>query len=81
MTEILCTRRFIKYICSLIRDQRDSAMVMKMIEFVYDHGPRTVDFVLERIADFAFSVWTIGCIKLNSYIKTISKYLITSQID
>ena len=23
-----------------IRDQRDSAMVMKMIEFVHDHGPR-----------------------------------------
>jgi hypothetical protein len=48
--EILCTRRFIKYIvqkcsCSLcatsrrIRIQRDSAMVMKMIEFVHDHGP------------------------------------------
>jgi hypothetical protein len=25
-------------------------------------GPWTVDFVLERIADFAFSVWTIGYI-------------------
>jgi hypothetical protein len=24
----------------LIRDQRDSAMVMKMIEFVHDHGLR-----------------------------------------
>jgi hypothetical protein len=25
---------------TLIRDQRDSAMVMKMNEFVHDHGPR-----------------------------------------
>jgi hypothetical protein len=40
-TEILCTRRFIKYICSLCAtDPRSSAMVMKMIEFVHDHGPR-----------------------------------------
>jgi len=44
--------------------QRDSAMVMKMIEcprswsaLNHRDGPQTVDFVLEGIADFGFSLW------------------------
>jgi len=31
---------------------------MKMIEFVHDHGPRTIDFVCDGITDCAFSIWT-----------------------
>jgi hypothetical protein len=35
---------------------------MDQILFALNHrdGPRTVDIFLERIADIAFSVWTIG---------------------
>jgi hypothetical protein len=51
---------FIKYIvqkcsCSLcvtsrrIRVQRDSAMVMKMIEFVHDHGPRWITATVHKL--------------------------------
>jgi hypothetical protein len=32
-------------------------MMMKMIEFVRVESPRTVDFVLDSITDFAFSLW------------------------
>jgi hypothetical protein len=50
--DVYCARR--------IRVQRDSAMMMKMIEFVRVESPRrprTVDFVLDSITDFAFSLW------------------------
>jgi hypothetical protein len=38
-------------------------------------GPRTVDIFLERIADIAFSVWTIGYIYCTYY-----KYRCTSHL-
>jgi hypothetical protein len=39
-----------KYICSLISDQRDSVMVMKMIEFVHDHGPRWIIAIVRELS-------------------------------
>ena len=34
----------------MIRDQRDSAMVMKMIEFVHDHGPRWIIAIVRKLS-------------------------------
>ena len=67
-TEILCTRRFIKYICSLCAtdprfrdgDENDRICPRSWSALNHRDGPRTVDIFLERIADIAFSVWTIG---------------------
>ena len=35
---------------AIIRDQRDSAMVMKMIEFVHDHGPRWIIAIVRELS-------------------------------
>jgi hypothetical protein len=45
-------------------------MMMKMIEFVHDHGPRTVDFVLDGIVDFQIDRITFTSIK-QSVVTTI----------
>ena len=34
----------------MIRDQRDSAMVMKMIEFVHNHGPRWIIAIVRELS-------------------------------
>jgi hypothetical protein len=75
MIQILCTRRSIKYIvqkCSvrdITTDPHSTWLVMKMIEFVHDHGPRTVDFVLDGITDYAFSLWAALYMYTNDFTK------------
>jgi hypothetical protein len=41
-------------------------------------GPRTVDIFLERIADIAFSVWTIGYMYIVCSIQIVPDVLIAT---
>jgi hypothetical protein len=95
MIEILCTSRFIKYTvqkcsCSLcatsrrIRVQRDGNENDRICPWSWaalNHcdGPWTVDFVLDGITDYAYSLWAALYVwyELNNYI--LSTYKLTND--
>jgi hypothetical protein len=61
-----------------IRDQRDSAMVMKMIEFVHDHGPRWIIFycMWDLIRNYAY-LWSDKVVKKGHILSLISSAVLS----